>query len=152
MSEIRFSTGVVEMPVNGGRTIRFNPADIGFLDTLYGLLAKVDAIDKETARKREKAEDLSKVFDYMRASDKRMREAVDGVFGEGFSDDVFNGVRLVAPADGLSVLENFVFAVFDQMDESVTENMARRSERIAKYTARYEKYRHNESAKLDIVK
>lgn len=142
MPEIRFSTGVVEIPVNGGRAIRFNPVDVGFLDTLYGLLAKVDMIDKETAKKREKTEDLSKVFDYMRASDKRMREAVDAVFGEGFSDDVFNGVRLVAQADGLSVLENFVFAVLDQMDESVTENMAKRSERIAKYTAKYEKYKH----------
>lgn len=141
MSEIRFSTGVVEVPVNGGRTIRFNPTDVGFLDTLYGLLAKVDAIDKETAKKREKTEDVSKVFDYMRASDKRMREAVDAMFGEGFSDDVFNGVRLVAQADGLSVLENFVFAVFDQMDESVTKNMAKRGERIAKYTAKYEKYK-----------
>ena len=142
MAEIRFSTGVVEMPVNGGRTIRFNPVDVGFLDTLYGLLAKVDAIDKETAKKREKTEDLSKVFDYLRASDRRMREAVDAVFGEGFSDDVFNGVRLTAQADGLSVLENFAFAVIDQMDESVTENMARRNERIAKYTAKYEKYKH----------
>ena len=141
MPEIRFSTGVVEMPVNGGRTIRFNPTDVGFLDTLYGLLAKVDAIDKETARKREKTEDVSKAFDYMRASDKRMREAVDDVFGEGFSDDVFNGVRLMAQADGLSVLENFVFAVLDQMNENVTENMARRSERIAKYTSKYEKHK-----------
>lgn len=141
MPEIRFSTGVVEMPVNGGRTIRFNPVDVGFGDTLYGLLAKVDAIDKETAKKREKTEDISKVFDYMRTSDKRMREAVGAVFGKGFSDDVFNGVRLVTQADGLSVLEKFIFAVFDQMDESVTENMVKRSERIAKYTAKYEKYK-----------
>ena len=47
MDEIRFSTGVVEMSVNGGRTIRFNPADIGFLDTLYSLLGKLDAINSD---------------------------------------------------------------------------------------------------------
>ena len=142
MPEIRFSTGVVEMPVNGGRAIRFNPADIGFADTLYSLVAKIDAIDADTRKKQESDSDLAKTFDRMRSSDKRMREAVDSVFGEGFCDEVFQGVRLTAQADGLSVLENFVFAVLDQMDASVTENMAKRSERIAKYTAKYEKYKH----------
>ena len=141
MAEITFSTGVVEMPVNGGRTIRFNPADIGFADTLYSMLAKVDAIDAETRKKREKTDDLAKVFDYMRASDKQMRKAVDDVFGEGFCDDVFQGVRLTALSDGLSVLENFVFAVMDQIDESVTDNLAKREGRIAKYTAKYQKYK-----------
>ena len=57
MDEIRFSTGVVEMSVNGGRTIRFNPADIGFLDTLYSLLGKLDAINSDEDKKRAKTDD-----------------------------------------------------------------------------------------------
>lgn len=137
MDGITFSTGVVEMPVNGGRTIRFNPADVGFMDTLYSLMAKVEDIEKESQKKREKSDDPAKIFDYFRSSDKRMREAVDAVFGDGFCNDVFDGVRLVAMADGLTVLENFVFAVIDHMDESVRANMEQRNAKIEKYTAKY---------------
>lgn len=137
MADITFSTGVVEMSVNGGRTIRFNPTDVGFMDTLYGLIAKVDDIEKENQKKRDKSDDPAKIFDYFRSSDKRMREAVDAVFGGGFCDDVFDGVRLVAMANGLTVLENFIFAVIDHMDESVKSNMEARNAKIEKYTAKY---------------
>lgn len=138
MKELNFETGLMEMAVNGGRTIRFNPADIGFLDLLYGLLGKIEAIEAETRKKQGQTEDLAKLFDRSRASDKRMREAVDSVFGEGFSADVFPGIRLTAMAGGLTVLENFIFAIVDEMDESVRDNLAKREGRIAKYTAKYQ--------------
>ena len=96
------------MSVNGGRVIRFNPADIGFLETLYGLVAKLDDIDSETSKKKDKTDDLAKGFDYSKAADKRKREAVDAVFGEGFCADVFQELRLDALADGLKVVENFI--------------------------------------------
>lgn len=54
MEGINFSTGVVEMPVNGGRTIRFNPADPGFLTTLYELLGKIETIEADTKKKQGK--------------------------------------------------------------------------------------------------
>lgn len=141
MAEIRFDTGVQEFSVNGGRTIRFNPADIGFAETLYSVIAKINTIDEETRKKREATTDYAKIFDYNRAADKRMREVVDTVFGEGFCADVFGGIRLLALADGLSIVENFVFAVLDQMDASITDNLAKRDARIAKYTAKYQKYK-----------
>ena len=138
MKELNFETGLVEMAVNGGRTVRFNPADIGFLETVYGLLAKLETIEKEMEKKRAKTDDLAKLFDHSRNGDKRMREAVDSIFGEGFCADVFPGVRLMAMADGLTVLENFLFAIVDEMDESVRVNLAQRNDRIAKYTAKYQ--------------
>ncbi len=143
MKELNFETGLAEMQVNGGRIIRFNPADIGFMDTLFSLLGKIESIEAETEKKRGKTEDLAKLFDYARASDKRMREAVDSVFGENFCEEVFPGLRLTAMADGLTVLENFVFAVLDEMDESVRDNLAKREGRIAKYTAKYQSHRHD---------
>ena len=138
MKELNFETGLVEMAVNGGRAVRFNPADIGFLETLYGLLAKLETIEKEMEKKRTKTDDPAVLFDKSRNSDKKMREAVDSVFGEGFCEDVFSGVRLMAMANGLTVLENFLFAIIDEMDESVRANLAQRNDRIAKYTAKYQ--------------
>lgn len=141
MKELTFDTGVVEMSINGGRVIRFNPADIGFLETLYGLIGKIEAIDAETAKKKGKSDDPAKLFDYSRAADKRMREAVDAVFGDDFCADVFQELRLIAMANGLSVIENFIFAIIDEMDESVRDNLAKREGCIAKYTEKYAKYK-----------
>lgn len=138
MKELNFETGLVEMAVNGGRTVRFNPADVGFMDTLFTLLGKIEAIETEVEKKRAKTDDLAKRFDYARSSDKRMREAVDSIFGEGFCEEVFPGIRLTALADGLTVLENFIFAIMDEMDESVRDNLAKRNDRIANYTAKYQ--------------
>lgn len=141
MLELNFDTGLVEMSVNGVRTIRINPADVGFFETLYNLMGKVDAIEAETAKKREKTEDPAKLFDYYRFSDKKMREAVDSVFGEGFCADVFKDIRLVAiTSNGMTALEGFLFAVIDQMDESVKGSMEKRSDTISKYTSKYQQY------------
>ena len=141
MAEITFDTGVKEFAVNGGRIIRFNPVDTGFVETLYGLIAKITDIDDERRERTEKTQDYAKIFDYDRAADNRMRQAVDSVFGADFCADVFGDIRLNAIADGLSVVENFLLAVLDQMDESVTDNLAKRDARIAKYTEKYKKYK-----------
>lgn len=140
MADITFETGLVEFSVNGGRKIKFNPSDVGFMDSLYNLVAKVDSINAEMNKKKDKVDDPAKFFDIARLGDKKMREATDSMFGDGFCDEVFQGVRLYAMCDGMTVLENFIFAIIDQMDESVKDNMSKRNDKISKYTAKYQKY------------
>lgn len=138
MEELNFALGVETFTVNGGRTISFNPGDEGFLEVLYGLIGKLDDLTGERRKKTEKAgENWAKRFEHAKSCDERMRAAVDDVFGAGFSDDVFGSVRLTAAADGLSVVENLIWAVVDRMDESVKANLARRSERVRYYTDKY---------------
>ena len=136
---LSFETGLVELTVNGGRTIRLNPADAGFAETLYELVGSLNAIHKE---KSEAAKDAAEAeqFALRRSEDAAMREAVDAVFGAGFCADVFPGMRLFALAEGLTVVENFIFALLDRMDEDITANLSKRDARIAKYTAKYKKY------------
>lgn len=140
MPDISFGTGLVEFTINGGRKIKFNPSDVGFMENLYDLVAKVDSISSDMGKKKDHADDPAKFFDIARTGDKKMREATDAMFGEGFCEDVFGNVRLYAMADGLTVLENLVFAIIDQMDESVKNNMSQRNDKISKYTAKYQKY------------
>lgn len=141
MKELTFSTGLVEFRVNSTRTIKLNPSDVGFVETLYALMGKLDAISKDTERKKENTNDPVKLFEAYRVGDKKAREAVDVVFGTGFSDDVFESVSLFAVTEtGLTVMENFLFAVLDEMDETATANVSNRSASIEKYTKKYEKY------------
>lgn len=137
---LSFENGLVELTVNGGRTIRLNPSDAGFAETLYELVARLSSIHEEKEQTWEAEEDIAARFAADRAEDAAMREAVDAIFGEGFCADVFPGMRLFALAEGLTVVENFIFSLLDRMDEGITDNLTKREGRIAKYTARYRKY------------
>lgn len=146
MSQERFdvSSGIKHLPVfmdgsDTGRTVDFNPADNGFAESLYGLISKLSQIHEASKKQYEEEADPAARFDINRAEDAQMRETVDSMFGEGFCRDVFK-TRLFALADGMTVVENFMFALLDEMDESITENLAKRDARIKKYTEKYSKY------------
>lgn len=140
MPEIKFETGLLTYEVNGGRTIQFNPADQGFIETVYNLAAKLSSIYEERDKKVKETEEFSERFDISREAESEARSAVDAVFGDGFCKDVFP-CRLDGMSCGLTIVENFLFALMDEMDENVTKNLAERDERLKKYTAKYDKYR-----------
>lgn len=130
---------VDENGVNTGRFVIFNPSDVGFAEDLYGLVSKISKIHEQKVKEHEAAKDEADYFDISRAEDKEMRSAVDALFGDGFCADVFK-TRLFAMAGGLTVIENFLFAIIDKMDASITDNIANRDGRIGKYTEKYRKY------------
>lgn len=138
-------SGVKHMPVvdeNGvdtGRCVIFNPSDAGFAEDLYGLVSKISGIHEKAVKKQNAATDPAMRFDINRAEDAEMRAAVDALFGDGFCADVFR-TRLFAMAGGLTVAENFLYALIDKMDASINENMAKRDSKIRKYTDKYKKY------------
>lgn len=123
-----------------GRTVEFNPADQGFAEDLYGLVSKIMKIHECKSQEYKAEEDPAARFDISRAEDAEMREAVDAMFGEGFCRDVFK-TRLFAVADGLTVIENFLYSLMDEIDESIAKNMVKRDAQIKKYTAKYSKYK-----------
>ena len=125
--------------VDTRRTVDFNPSDSGFAESLYCLVSKLSQIHDVKSQEYEAEEDPAARFDISRAEDAEMRDAVDSMFGEGFCKDVFK-TRLFALADGMTVIENFLFGILDEMDESVTENLAKRDAKIKKYTDKYAKY------------
>lgn len=146
---ISISSGILHKPVimdgvDTGRTVDFNPADQGFAESLYGLISKLSKIHETKKKEYEAEPDISNRFEISMEEDAEMRKSVDSLFGEGFCKDVFK-VRLFALADGMTVIENFLMAILDEMDESVTENLAKRDARIKKYTEKYSKYKkyHN---------
>lgn len=146
---LSISSGIKHMPVfmggiDTGRSVDFNPADQGFAESLYGLISTLSKIYDAKKKEYEAEQDPAARFDINRAEDAEMRKAVDSLFGDGFCADVFK-TRLFALADGMTVVENFLFALLDEMDASITENLAKRDARIKKYTEKYSKYKkyHN---------
>ena len=144
MKPVEINSGIQVMPVvvdgwDTGRTVNFNPADQEFAEELYTLVYRIGRIHKEKNAQRKAETDMLKRFEINRAEDSEMRRAVDDVFGEGFSNDVFK-TRLFAVADGLTVVETFLFALLDEMDEKTTAAIASRDAKVRKYTEKYRKY------------
>lgn len=146
---LSISSGILHKPVimdgvDTGRTVDFNPADQGFAESLYYLVSKIGKIHEAKKKEYEAELDLANRFEICVAEDTEMRKAVDSLFGDGFCKDVFK-VRLFAISDGMTVIENFLIALLDEMDEAVTENLEKRDARIKKYTEKYSKYKkyHN---------
>ena len=145
MEKLEISSGLRHMPVivdgwDTGRTVNFNPADQEFAEELYALVHKIGQIHKQQNERRGKETDILKKFEINREEDREMRRAVDDVFGEGFANDVFK-VRLFAVSDGLTVVEAFLFALLDEMEETATANISKRDEKIRKYTDKYRRYK-----------
>lgn len=145
MEEVKLTSGIQRLPVivdgqDTGRVVMFNPADQEFAEVLYALVHRIGEIHKAKNEQRKAEPDILKKFEINRAEDQEMRAEVDTVFGEGFCDDVFQ-TRLFALSDGMTVVENFLFALLDELDESITANMAKRESKIHRYTEKYKKYR-----------
>ncbi len=138
-SGIRHFPVITDTGVDTGRSVDFNPADQGFAEELYGLVSKLTQIHEKKVEAAKDAADPAERFDLSRAEDADMRKAVDALFGEGFCGDVFK-TRLFAVVDGMTVIEAFLYSLLDEMDESITENLAKRDAKIKKYTVKYEKY------------
>lgn len=146
MKNLELTSGIQRLPVivdgqDTGHIVMFNPADQEFVETLYALVHRIGEIHKEKERHRSAETDVLKKFAFNREEDQQMREAVDDVFGSGFSGDVFQTRLFALSEDGLTVVESFLFSLLDQMDEGITAKMAKRDANIRKYTDKYKKYR-----------
>lgn len=142
MAEITISTGIIDIPVNGKRTIHINPTDPGVVYDLGAMLDKIQFLSDECEKKvgELKPKEKGKAFDHYRARDEKIVEAIDAVFGDGFWNDAFEYVRPTAlTSDGLFMVEAFAYSVMDNMDDGIVERLEKRNARIEKYTAKWQK-------------
>ena len=146
MEGMNISSGIRILPVivdgmDTGRTVNFNPADQEFAEELYSLVYNIGKIHEDMNRQRAAEADVLKKFEINRTEDRKMREAVDDVFGDGFSKDVFHTRLFAVGENGLTVVENFLFSLTDMLDEGINSRIEKRDANIRKYTDKYRKYR-----------
>lgn len=140
MTELNFDTGLVTYKVNGQHEISFNPADVAFVKRLFNTfdsLSKqqdeIEVVDKEITG--------AELFDLVEKREKKMRDDIDSIFGSEVSDAIFGKVSVFALADGLPLWCNFLMAVIDKVDAAIEDEQKLSSPRVAKYMAKYEKYK-----------
>ena len=142
--ELGFDDGLVEFSINGGKAvITINPTDADFFGAVYQ--AFYDLSKKQEQSEEERKEmPQEKVFDFMREVSADMKAAIDQVFTpvsnvDSLCDAIFGKMNLYSYADGLPVWCNFLLAVMDKADASISQQRKLSDPRIQKYVAKYKR-------------
>ena len=134
---ISFDSGLKEFDVNGKVTVCFNPTDMTFIEKVYDLLERMDKRNEKFTAEVNQS-DGKELFEISRRFDKEAREELNGLFGDDVCTPLFGTMALNTIADGLPVWANFIFAVIDLFDASITAERAKTNPRIKKYTDKYQ--------------
>lgn len=140
MKELNFESGLVTYNLNGKVEVTFNPSDSNFVERLYAAFEDLDKKQEGYRTTVEKMADKREIFEFARERDREMREIIDGVFEVPVSEALFGGMNVYALAGGLPVWCNLMLAVMDEVDSTYAREQKATNSRIAKYTAKYQKY------------
>ena len=137
MKDIRIPDGLEEYRLNDAVSVRFNPTDLSFLERLTAAFEALDAVQEEVRLSREKITDEREVFPLARELDGRMRGILNGLFDTEISTPLFGGMNLFASSGGLPLWANLMLALWDEVQDSMSAELAAREKRIAKYVSKY---------------
>ena len=139
MKDLSFNSGLVTYNVNGVCEIQFNPTDAAFVDKMHQTFDEMKK--RQDAIRVPDTDDPQEFFKFARAQDAEMRQLIDGIFDKPVCAALFPGMNVYAMADGLPVWCNFFMAIFEEIDAASEDEQKKSSERIKKYTAKYQKKR-----------
>lgn len=140
MKDLNFDSGLVTYSLNGKCEVSFNPTDSNFVERLYTAFEELDKKQEGYKAQIEKMANKREIFDFARERDAEMRAIIDGVLDVPVSDAVFGGMNVYAVANGLPVWCNLMLAIMDEVDSAYVREQKAMNPRIAKYTAKYQKY------------
>lgn len=136
---LNFDTGVKSYNVNGVEdAVRFNPADGVFLKKLCEAFKKLVA-SHEQFRPDTSGPDGQDAFDAAERLDLEARREMDGLFGEGTCAAIFDKASTCGSGGGLPAWMNFLLAVMDECNKSITEEQKKTSPALQKYLKKYGK-------------
>lgn len=141
MKELNFDSGLVTYSLNGKCDVSFNPTDSNFVDRLYSAFEELDKKQESYKAQVEKMTNSREIFNFAKERDAEMRDIIDNLFNEPVSDPLFGGMNVYSMAGGFPVWCNLIFAVMDEIDSSVAREQKATNPRLAKYTAKYQKYK-----------
>lgn len=139
MLQLNISTGLVTYKLNDACEITINPTDSLFIEKLYTLFDDLDAKQDDYRAQISKAGANKAVFGIAREANKELREMLNKVFGFDICGAVFGEVSVYALADGVPLWANLLLALLDTIDESVSGELKKTSNRMLKYTSKYHK-------------
>lgn len=146
MEKLVFDDGCKEFEINGdpSRVLRFNPADIGFIERLEGAMAEVTKeMDKLQGVKLSPTgnalDEASEAAGIVRSMNKSLRASFDQIFYPGAADIVFGAMNPLALSGGHTIYENFLKVFADIVKPTMNKEVQATQEHLAKYKDSYDR-------------
>lgn len=138
MPELKINDGRVTYSLNGKTEISYNPTDIFFIEKIFNLFNFLDGMQSKFQYARENAKNVREVFDIAREQDKKMREDINNILGDGVCEALFDGINVFAmDGNGLPLWANLLMTIIDSIDESAVAEQKKINPRIEKYLKKY---------------
>lgn len=139
MDNINFESGLKEYTLNGAVTIRINPTDHVFVDSLFTTFEKLEKLQAEVKSKLEKTADKRKVFEIAGQCNTEIRAMIDEALGAPVCEPLFGSMSVCALANGLPVWCNLMLAILDEVSGGFSEADEQQKKRMAEYTKKYKR-------------
>ena len=141
MKNMNINLGVEEYSLNDRVTVSFNPTDMAFAERVATAFEELEALQEQAKDLVASigGDDPRPLFRDLRAIDAEMRKAVDKLFEQEVSEELFGDVRLYAASQGLPVWNNLLLALVEEIDDAYKREKKAMDARIRKYTERFEK-------------
>ncbi|MBR1820453.1 MAG: hypothetical protein IJ769_02390 [Clostridia bacterium] len=110
----------------------FHPTDIGIIERYNHMVDGFDEITRPLERFSGDADDAAQA-EALREAEKRLREAVNGLFGGDAAGAFFGGMHPFSPVGGAFYCESVLKAVGQYISEQFDAETAKFSSRAAKY-------------------
>ena len=114
MEKIQFDSGLKEYRINGEGVLRFNPGDPNVYARFLEAAEKIQNVEKELLAQAGNQEDSgAQVVKLMAEADRKMKEVLNWVFGNGNDfNKILGGINLLAVAgNGERVVTNLFAAL-----------------------------------------
>ena len=146
MEKLIFDDGCKEFEINGdpNRVLRFNPADIGFIERLEGALQNVTK-DMESLKGIKLSptgnalDEASEAAELVRSMNKSLRASFDQIFYPGAADVVFGAMNPLALSGGHTIYENFLKAFVAIVKPTMDTEVKATQEHLEKYKSEYDR-------------
>ena len=141
MKELNFESGLVTYSLNGKCEVSLNPTDAEFVERFHSAFSELEKKQEGYKEQVAAMTDGVEIFEFAKARDTEMRGILDGIFETPICDALFGSMNVYAMAGGLPVWCNLMLAILDEIESTMSREQKNMNPRIAKYTAKYQKYR-----------
>lgn len=132
-------SGVQEYNINGKCKVYFNPSDPEFSEKVFNALDVLMDLSEKYGNQIQTETDNRKIFSIARELDGKLRETINGLFGEDVCTAVFGTMHLTASADGLPVWVNFMLALIDIINDAYSEAEKALNPKLQKLVTKYKR-------------
>lgn len=138
--EFTLDNGLRSYCVNGTEDVfRINPTDTGFIARLSDTFDALRELWEQRGGRIDSSDDFKSIISGMKEMDKKTREIIDGLLGEGVSAKVFGTVSTYALSEGFPLWANFLLALMEDCSVTYQREKKLSAPRISKYTKKYHK-------------